>query len=1089
MFKSTHYIALVAATLMLGATPVVAQDKNPTAGQVFSGLKFRNIGPALISGRVSDIAVDKNDINSFYVATASGGLWKTTNNGISWDPVFDKEASYSLGVVEIDPNNSAIVWAGTGENNAQRSIAFGDGIYKSINGGKSWKNMGLPTSEHIGQIVIDPRDSDTVFVAAQGPLWNSGGDRGVYKTTDGGATWVRTLNVDEHTGANEILMNSDNPDIMIASTYQRQRHLWTMIDGGPGGGIHRSTDGGETWSKITSGLPGGDLGKIGLAASPSHPNIIYAVVEADTKGKGLYRSTNFGVTWEKRSSKTSGGPMYYNEITVDPNDPNRIYLVDTFLSRSEDGGKSFNRVPIKHKHVDSHVLWVNPDNSNHIREGNDGGLYESFDRGENWRHYRNIPIAQFYRINADNEFPFYNVYGGTQDNYSLEAPSRTVNTHGIVTSDWKITWNGDGFETAVDPVDSNIIYPQLQHGNIGRFDRTTGESVSIQPQPEKGENAYRWNWNSPVLVSHHDHKRLYFGSEFLFRSDDQGNSWRKISGDLSRNINRNELEIMGRVWSVDAIAKNSSTSKWGSLISVSESSLDENLIFVGTDDGLIQITENGGETWTKTDKFKGVPDRSYVGRIETSSHDANVAYAAFDNHKMGDFKPYILKTTDKGKSWKLISNNLPERGMVHAIVEDHVDPNLVFIGTEYGVFVTQDGGDSWSQLKGGLPTISIRDLDIQARENDLTVASFGRGYYILDDYSPLRFKAADIGAEEATLFPIKDAWQYVPRRPMGFGRKGFSGEEFYSADNHPSGAVFSYYLKDGLKTKKAIRQASEKKAKKAGEDNPYPSWEDLRAEDNEEKPALIFTIKDADGDVVRKITGPASKGFHRIEWDYKGPAGTPITNDGDGGGFGGPPTGYYQMPGEYSVSMAKRVDGVTTELSSSQSFMVKDLFPGLFDTKDPEGLSAYWERIWDLRRALQGAGRAMGEVNSRIGLIMKALDEMTDSTTAQQSQIRAIKARVVSLQTLMNGDRTIGRRGDPVPMAISQRLNGVAGAQFKNFSDITDDHKKSFEIASEEFGDALRELKSITGDLSVLEGQLDGIGPWTMGRIPDWNPK
>jgi photosystem II stability/assembly factor-like uncharacterized protein len=636
-------------------------------GNPLASLPLRHIGPAITSGRISDFAFYPGEKHRFLAAVASGNMFRTENNGITWDPVFENEGSYAIGVVELDPNDTKTIWVGTGENNAQRSVAYGDGVYKSTDGGKTWKNVGLKDSGHISQIWINPDDSDEVLVAAQGPLWNEGGDRGLYRTTDGGATWDRILDIDEHTGVNEFVVDPRNPDIIVASSYQRRRHVWVLINGGPGSGVHKSTDRGKTWTRVTAGLPGDHMGRIGLAGAASSPDMIYAIIEANDDEKGVYRSTDFGSNWEKRSSYMTTSPQYYNEIVVDPKNENRLYALNTFTMKSEDGGQTFSALAAESRHVDDHALWIDPDNTAHLYIGGDGGIYESWDMGDTWRHVRNLSITQFYRIQPDYAEPFYNVCGGTQDNNSLCAPSRTTVVHGITNSDWKLVLGGDGYEPQFDPTDPDIIYAQYQYGGLARYDRRTQERVFITPHPESGEDGYKWNWNTPLIVSPHDPKRLYYASEYLFRSDDRGDSWRKVSPDLTRQLDRNQLDVMGRVWGVDTIAKNDSTSIYGSAIMISESALQEGLIYVGTDDGVLNVTEDGGATWRRTTKFAKVPDMTYIDDVQASAHDTNVVYAVLENHKRGDFKPYVLKSENRGRSWTSISSNLPERGSAHSL--------------------------------------------------------------------------------------------------------------------------------------------------------------------------------------------------------------------------------------------------------------------------------------------------------------------------------------------------------------------------------------------------------------------------------------
>jgi photosystem II stability/assembly factor-like uncharacterized protein len=1004
--------------------------------------------------------------------------------------VFENESSYSIGVVELDPSNPNTVWVGSGENNSQRSVAFGDGVYRSLDGGKSWKNMGLKDSGHISMIRIHPEDSNTVWVAAQGPLWNSGGDRGLYKTIDGGETWEKLLEIDEDTGVNEFVIDPANPDTLLASSYQRRRHVWTLINGGPGSGIHKTNDGGKTWRKISKGLPEGDLGRIGLAAAPTAPGMLYAIIEADDKGKGVYRSTDFGESWEKRSDHMTSSPQYYNELYVDPNDADVVYSVDTFTHRSEDGGKTWNRISIKNRHVDDHALWIDPDNSSHLYIGGDGGVYETWDRGETWRHVRNLPVTQFYRGTPDNDAPFYNVCGGTQDNFTLCGPSRTTYTDGISNADWWIAQFGDGFKAQIDPTDATIVYAQYQYGGLVRFDRVTGERLAITPQPGADEKNYKWNWNAPLIISPHDSSRLYYGSERLFRSDDRGDSWVAVSGDLSRQIDRNQLEVMGRVWSVDAIAKNMSTSMYGSLIAVDESPLVEGLLYAGTDDGLIHVSEDGGQNWRRQESFKGVPDMSLVEDIIASHHDSNVAYAVFDNHKRGDHKPYVMKTVDRGVSWELIVDGLPVRGTAHTIIEDHVDPALLFTGTEFGLFFSTDGGQNWHELTG-LPTISVRDLEIQRREGDLVVTTFGRGFYILDDYSPLRTPESDLESG-ATLFPVRDTWLFNPDSRRGWGGKGDWGTGRYVAENPPHGAVFSYYLAEELQSLKDRRRSEEKKRAEKGEDNPYPSWDELRREDREEAPSVTLTVRDAQGNVVQRIKGPAGKGFHRVAWNMRYPAPDPVDLDPPAtrAPWEGEPKGPMVLPGTYSVTLSQRLEGQLSDIGNAREFVLKPLYSGGLVAEDRASVLQFQANTADLLRAVMGANRAAGEIETRIKHLLQAVEDTPGATEQQAAAVRALNTRMQDLQQQLGGDRTVSSRAEPVPMSLTARVRTIAGGSWESQSAVTGNYRDSFEIAASQFPGVLADLKAIAADLAALEAELEAEGaPWTPARVPDWSKK
>ncbi|UCG27280.1 MAG: hypothetical protein JSV24_09925, partial [Bacteroidales bacterium] len=922
-----YFIIVFTGIFIFASSVLEAQRKNTEpetssklSSSTFSGLKFRSIGPAFTSGRIGDFAVNPDNHSEYYVAVASGNIWKTTNNGTTWQPIFDNYGSYSIGCIVMDPTNHHVIWAGTGENNSQRALGYGDGVYKSIDGGKSWKNMGLKTSRHIGEILIDPRNSDVVYVAAEGSVWGPGGERGLYKTTDGGKTWEAVLTISEHTGVSDMVMDPRDPDVIYAASHQRRRHVFTKIDGGPESAIYKTTDGGKNWEKLRSGLPGGDVGAIGLAISPVNPDYVYAIIEAAGSSGGFFRTVNRGATWEKMSSHVSGSPQYYNELFCDPENVDKVYSVETITQVTVDGGKTWTALGNNARHVDDHALWIDPDDTDHLIIGGDGGIYETYDAGKNYIFKSNLPVTQFYRVAVDTDYPFYNVYGGTQDNNSMGGPSRNTSTFGVVNDDWFVTNGGDGFWTQIDPADPNIIFAESQYGGLVRYDKKTGERTRITPAPREGEYTYKWNWNAPLIISPHSNTRLYFGGNKLFRSDDRGDSWQVISEDLTRQIDRNTLPVMGKVWSVDAVAKNASTSLYGTIVALDESSLKEDLIYVGTDDGLIQVTEDAGGSWRKIESFPGIPDMTYVSHIMASRHNSNVVYASFDNRKRNDFKPYILKSSDKGHTWTSISNNLPENGTVHCIAQDKEKENLLFVGTEFGFFFSIDGGKEWVQLKSGLPTIPVRHIVTQERETDLVLATFGRGFYILDDYSPLRNFTPEILEKDAMIFPVKDALMFVQA-----GGKYGQGSTYFGAENPPYGATITYYLKEGIKSLKQLRQEKEKELIRQGRPVPYPSWDELRAEDNEEPSYLIFTIEDSNGNVVNNLTRKAGKGINRMIWDLEyqipGPVNTEEFNPAGRDGRGS----FHVLPGTYRVSIAKSVRGEINELAGPVEFNVVPL--------------------------------------------------------------------------------------------------------------------------------------------------------------------
>ncbi|MDQ1638301.1 MAG: hypothetical protein QOF62_1640 [Pyrinomonadaceae bacterium] len=1065
------------------------KPKDPMASATFNGLKFRSIGPAFTSGRVIGFAIDPNNAARYFVASASGGVWKTINNGATWSPVFEKESSYSIGAIALDPKNPLTVWVGTGENNSQRSVSYGNGVYRSDDGGKSWKNMGLKTSEHIGRIAIDPRDSETVYVAAQGPLWGPGGDRGLYKTTDGGKSWKKILSISDNTGVTEIVIDQQNPDTLYAAAYQRRRHMWTLINGGPESAIYKSTDGGATWNKLKAGLPTTDLGRVGLAISPADSNIIYATVEAADKKGGIFRSSDRGGSWERRN-EFDATAMYYARVVADPKNVDRIYVMNVFLMVSDDGGKTLRRLGEKSKHVDNHDIWIDPNNNDHYLVGCDGGVYESHDRGANWEFKRNLPITQFYDVATDNDKPFYNVFGGAQDNFNVGGPSRTRSASGITNSDWFVTLGGDGFRTQVDQEDPNTIYSEYQNGGLSRFDKRTGERLAIQPALGRGEDPLRWNWDSPFILSPHLHTRIYFAADKLFRSDDRGDSWTVVSGQLSRGLDRDKLPVMGKIWGVDAVAKNASTAFFGNASALAESPKKDGLIYVGTDDGLIQVTEDGGKNWRRLEKFPGVADMSYVSRIAASNTAVNTVYAAFDNHQNADFKPYLLKSTDAGRSWISIAGNLPKNGPVWAIAEDHVNPNLLFAGTEFGLYFSVDGGQKWIQLKGGLPTIAVRDINIQKRENDLVLGTFGRGIYILDNYTPLRSLTPEMLKQDALTFPVEDALMYIPSQPLGGRGKSFQGESFYTAENPPFGATFTYYLKEELKTSKARRQAAEKEAEKKGALVVLPNAAQLSAEEEEEAPAVIITISDADGQVVRRLTGPVTAGMQRVAWDLRYPPASlpPPPNPETENPFDDPPGGPLVMPGSYKVSFARRVAGVMTPLATPQDFRIVVEGQENMTPADRAALVEFQRKAARLQRAVSGALDAANALKPRLALIKRALLDTPSAGDRLLDQAAALDKRTNDILRSLRGDNALRARNMNVPPSIADRVGDIVGSQRTSTARPTQTQINQYNAAAQEFEQTLAQLRQlIEVDLARLEKEMEAAGaPWTPGRVPEW---
>ncbi len=1080
----------------------LAGEKNPGIekstrlnSKTFVGLESRNIGPAFTSGRISDIAIHPRDHNTWYIAAGSGGVWKTVNRGTTWMPIFDRQSSYSIGCVTIDPNNPEVVWVGTGENVSGRHVGFGDGIYKSTDGGKTWKNLGLKNSQHISKILIDPRDSRVIYAAAEGPLWVSGGERGLYKSIDGGQTWTPSLSISKDTGVTDAAFEPGNPDILYAAAYQRRRSVAAFMAGGPESGLYKSIDAGKHWQRLSNGLPKGHMGRIGLAVSPLKPNVVYATIEADKENKGFYRSEDKGENWVKRNRYISSGtgPHYYQEIYADPFQFDRVYQMDVWIHVTEDGGKTFRQVKEKYKHTDNHALAFDPDEPNYLLAGCDGGVYETWDRGKTWKFAANLPVTQFYKMALDNALPFYNVHGGSQDNGSQLGPSRTLNINGIMNSDWIFTSGADGYACAIDPTNPNIIYSTWQVGGLERYDKQSGEIISLQPKPGPGEEPPRWNWDSPLIISPHSPTRLYFGSQRLYRSDDRGDSWTPISPDLSRNIFRLDQEIMGKKWSIDSLWDHDAMSYFSNLTALSESPCLEGLIYAGTDDGLIQVTEDGGKNWRKIEKIPGVPAFFFVNDIKASLHDAHTVFAALDNHKTGDFKPYLVKSTDRGRTWTSIAGDLPDRHLVWAIAQDHVKPDLLFIGTEFGIFFTPDGGSHWVKLTGGIPTISFRDLEIQQRENDLVGASFGRGFFILDDYSALRQVNEKVLEKEAILFPVKKALAFIPRRPLELKEKAFMGDAFFTAPNPPFGAVFTYYLGETLKSRKQQRQDLEKNLEKQGKPLEFPGWEALRKENREEKPTIILTVKDEAGNVVCRLTGPTGQGMHRLAWDLRYPSTAPtrLHIPGDVPPWEMPPQGPLVVPGTFSVSLAKRVDGVLTALGEPQTFVVESLALASLPAPDKKRLLAFQSKTGELLRAMKGSEEAIKEALRRLEFIKKALQDTPNADLQMGDQARIIEKQLLDLQGELTGDPVIRNHYEARLPSLMERVSEEV-MQIYATTGITATNQRNYEIAAGDFEKFLEKLRQVIEvDLEQLEDKMEAAGaPWTPGRgVPKWKRK
>ncbi|MFT7345202.1 MAG: photosystem II stability/assembly factor-like uncharacterized protein [Lentimonas sp.] len=1086
------YILLSAfVTVSSGFSSLAQKDKTtkeeiPSLTANTGALNFRLVGPALTSGRIADIAVHPTNHDTWYVAAASGGVWKTTNHGTTFSPIFDSQSSYSIACVELAPSNPNTVWVGTGENNNQRSVAYGDGVYKSLDGGKSFKNMGLKTSEHIGNIIIHPTNENIIWVAAYGPVWSAGGERGVYKSMDGGETWERTLFISDNTGIAEIAIDPSDPSILYASAHQRRRREWTYIGGGPESTLYKSTDSGKTWRKIESGLPTNDMGRIGITVSPVDPNYVYAIVEARDDKSGFYRSTNKGESWSKMSKHTTSG-NYYQEIIADLTNRDKVFSMDTWLHHTEDGGKSFKRTGESKKHVDNHCIWIDPNNSEHWIVGCDGGIYETYNHAKDWKYYSNLPIIQFYKVATDNDSPFYNIYGGTQDNNSMGGPSATINNAGILNSDWYITNGGDGFESAIDPQNPDIVYAQSQYGFLVRYDRASGEKTPIQPMPGKDEAAYRWNWDAPLLISPHDNKTLYFAANKVFKSTNRGDDWKAISGDLSQQLDRNKLPVMGQVWSMDAVMKNMSTTIYGNIVALDESPVKQGLLVAGTDDGLIQVSENGGESWKRYSEFPGVPKQTRVNMVLTSRHDENVIFAIFNNHRSGDFMPYLLKSTNKGETWVSISNNLPEAGAVFCVAQDHLDANILFAGTEFGCYFSVDAGKIWNKI-GGLPTVAVYDLDIQKRENDLVAATFGRGFYVLDDYSPLRDLSKENIDKKAHMFDIKDALLYVPSAPLGLRGTGSQGADLWSAKNPAFGATFTLHQNEDFQGLTKERRKAENKLEKEGKDVFYPSFEDLKKEDLEEKPTLIWIIRDVNNKEIRRFKTASKKGMQRVSWDLRKESTSPITNSKRSPGrYEDPNYGFLVTEGTYSVEVIRIKDGEMETLVSKKNFKVVALANQTLLATDNKELNKLRSDIAEMSRQLSGSSKLLNETNEKLELMEVAIKGYPGADLSLLKETRTLKIDIEDCKLALYGDQKKSAMQFETPPSLSYRIGITEYQLFSNTTGVTETQKENLKIAKEEYMAFRLKLNAIILATSEIEKKLESIKlPYLKGANQNW---
>ena len=1069
----TARILLFLSALFLTITSAAAQTTLETA---VSHLQYREIGPALMGGRIADLAVVESKPQVFYIATGTGGVWKTENHGTSWIPLFDDQPTSSIGDVTLDQSNPNLVWVGTGEPQNRQSSGWGNGVYKSTDAGNTWRHMGLDATRNIGRILIHPRNPDIVYVAAVGDLWGPNEERGVFRTQDGGETWENVLQIDEHTGAIDLAMDPGDPNTIFAAMYQRQRTGWGFNGGGPGSGLYRTFDGGANWTELTEGLPDGDKGRIGVDIFRQDGNVVYALVEADARSpgagffggggggqsqSGLFRSLDRGDSWEKMSS-TNPRPMYYSQVRIDPTNPERIYVLGGNLMVSDDGGRTFRSDGAAQVHVDHHALWINPNDPDHLILGSDGGVVASWDGTAHWRMFDNLPLGQFYAIGFDMRDPYY-VCGGLQDNDPWCGPSNTRSFHGIRHQDWYETAYGDGFFTIVDPTDSTIVFSESQNGNMNRYDLTTGEKTPMRPitgPRADGDTAktYRFNWNSPLQLSPHEPATVYLGANYLMRSRDRGMSWEEVGGvDLTKQIDRNELEIMGVSGSEPQMSVNDGISTYGNITAFAESPLTPGLLWVGTDDGNVQVSRDDGATWTNVaDRIPDLPERTYVSRLEPSHHAEGRVYASFDGHRNADYAAYVYVSEDYGDSWRRITSGLPDGWSVNVITEHHRAPNLLFVGNEVGVFVSVDRGEQWVQLKNNLPVVPVDDILIHPRDNDLLVGTPGRSFWILADVSPLEHLSAEPLAEAGRIFP-------QARETIMWAQRGdwpFTGAT-YSAPNPPRGTLIRYYLRDEWEAPMAEEEGEEGDGSEDGDDAGAGDGGPMADGAPAEESTFALTITASDGTHIRTLEAPSEAGINEVVWDWRMDA--PYEPEGPQGpvGFGQPgtPQGPVAMPGVYTVSMT--VGGET--YSSTVEIQADPRRP--MTRADRMARQDALMSLHALAPSIYEAGRAIDGLEEQLDAAEELIEAAAEAPEGLDEELEAIR------EALDEIDDDVGE---------ARRNAGVATAIQGSSTLPTEDHMwqvdRAWEVMEELLG-PLNEL--ITSRVPALNAQLfaEGVRP------------
>ena len=988
----------------------------------FDSLHFRSIGPAATGGRIQDIEVDPKDPSTIYIAAASGGIWKTTNHGTMWTPVFEGQPDNTFGDLAIFPGNTQIIWAGTGEQNNRQSTSWGGGVYRSTDGGATWSYLGLKETRQIGRVVAHPTDPNIAYVAAAGNLWRGNPERGVYKTTDAGRTWNKILYVDTLTGATDLAMDPRDPNVLYAAMYQRVRSAFGYNGGGPGSAIYKTTDGGATWKKLENGIPAGDKGRIALAIAASNPDVVIALIEHATES-GTYRSEDAGATW-KKMSRSNPRPMYFSAPYIDPTNDKRIWELGVTIFKSEDGGVTFENMPNSPAYdvglkTDHHTMWIDPRDTRHTLVGGDGGLHESWDLGYTYRKLNDIPVGQFYKIAVDDRDPYW-IYGGLQDTHSWMGPSATRHWLGILNQDWQQIGFSDGTGQAVDKAGYRYVYTSSDGGNVQRFDPLTGDRLDIKPAAPKGEPPYRWDWDAPLVASRITPGTVYLGANRLFISHDFGNTWTRTA-DLTRQVNRDTLKLMGVLDKDIKISKNDGESSFSELTAIAESPLDAKVLWVGSDDGNVQVSTDGGKTWKEVSAAitsgAGIANGTYVARIVASSASRATAYVAFDAHRSGDFAPYIARTTDFGKTWKAVNAGLAPDASVRSIYEYPGKASVLFAGTERHLYVSLDSGSRWTQLAGNLPTTRYDDIVVQPRTRDLVLGTHGRSIWILDDASPIAAWTSTIASSAKYLFPVPRAtlmqyWEDISNTAQGM----------YAAENPADGAVFTYYL-----SKPAQR--------------------------------VRLIVRGADGKVIREVSGSATPGvIHRAVWDLRHvPPPTSAVGGGGGEEGGGPPEGGGGRGGAAAVVDRRPNLPIPTHDIGNRGPYVS---PGKFTvTLDVDGDTV--SRSFDVRADPLG-NVTLAQQKARESFLMdvQSLQERTervvqDIRSARGSGPAAPNDPLVGLERRLTGrDGVRGKLG-----GIARAFNGT-GAQQGTFLPPTVNQREVVREAKAELDAVEKELRA-----------------------------